>query len=339
MTIQMRPYAGAADLQRILELKRASTTPENMYDAPTFSELRTLLAPIEQNSQAARPPWEDEQGRVIGHLRRRELAQQATMLWEKTDGSLVAYALLAPPSTVLTFQVHPQARGSDLEAQVLAWAIAGAQEQAKRRGRAFSLWCRCHEYETERRTLLEGAGFSPLPARDLRLVHSLDTPLPVFHLPAGFLLRTGVHGEELERYQEMHQAVFDGISMGLDYHQSPAYKPDLDLIAVDAAGTFVAFCLCELTEVADGRGDYTVGEISVIGTRPTHQGQGLGRALLLTGMRLLKERGAVGVFLETELAQTPALHLFASVGFRRVSVWQWMTKEIPPLTAPTPIIE
>ncbi len=44
MTIHMRPYAGAADLQRILDLKRTCTTPENMYDAPTNSTLRTLLS-------------------------------------------------------------------------------------------------------------------------------------------------------------------------------------------------------------------------------------------------------------------------------------------------------
>ncbi len=332
MTIHMRPYAGIADLQRILDLKRACATPENLYDAPTLSELRTLLIPLPQRKAVERPPWEDEQGRVIAHLRWRALTQRATMLWEETDGSLVAYALMAPPSTVLTFQVHPQARGSGLEAQVLAWAIAGAQEQAQRRGRTFSLWCRCHEYETERRTLLEGAGFSPLPAQVLRLVRSLDTPLPVFHLPAGFTLRAGVHGEELEQYQEVHRAVFDGISMGLDYHQSPAYAPDLDLIAVDATGTYAAFCLCELTEVADSGGEYIVGEIGVIGTRPTHQGRGLGRALLLTGMHRLKERGASSVFLETEQAETPALHLFTSAGFHRVSAWQWMTKEIAPLT-------
>src|SRR6266699_5410373 len=334
MTIHMRPYAGAADLQRILDLKRTCTTPENRYDTPIFSELRALLAPLPQDPAAGRPPWEDEQGRAIRHLHRRALAQQATMLWEENDDRLLAYALVAPPSTVLTFQVHPQARDSGLETQILTWAIAGAQEQARRRGRTFSLWCRCHEHETKRRVLLEGADFKPLPARDLRLVRSLDIPLPAAHFPAGFLLRHGVYEEELEHYQELHQAVFDGISMGLDYHQSPAYEPDLDLIAVDAAGTFAAFCLCELSEVADGRGEYTVGEISVIGTRPTHQGQGLGRALLLTGMRLLKERGATDVLLETELAQTPALHLFTSVGFRRVSVWQWMTKEIAPLMAP-----
>jgi hypothetical protein len=65
MTIDMRPYARAADLQRILDLKRACTTPENMYDAPTLSELRALLAPLPQDPAAARPPWEDEQGESL----------------------------------------------------------------------------------------------------------------------------------------------------------------------------------------------------------------------------------------------------------------------------------
>ena len=332
MVIHMRSYVGAADLQRVLDLKRACTTPENMYDAPTLSGLRALLAPLAQDPAAERPPWKDEQGRVIGHLYRRAMTQQATKIWEEADGALVAYALIAPPSTALTFQVHPQARGSGLEAQILAWAIAGAQKQAKRRGRTFSLWFRCHERETERRALLEGAGFKPLPARDLRLVRSLDIPLPAAHLPDGFFLRRGVHGEEWAQYQELHQAVFDGISMGLDYHQSPAYEPDLDVIALHSAGTFTAFCLCELTGVSDSRGEYTVGEIGVIGTRPTYQGRGLGRALLLRGMHQLKERGATSVFLETEQAETPALHLFTSLGFRRVSTWQWMTKEIALLT-------
>jgi hypothetical protein len=46
MTIHMRSYAGAADLQRIIELKRACATPENVYDTPTLSELRTLLTPL-----------------------------------------------------------------------------------------------------------------------------------------------------------------------------------------------------------------------------------------------------------------------------------------------------
>ena len=84
----------------------------------------------------------------------------------------------------------------------------------------------------------------------------------------------------------------------------------------------------ELHQVADRSGEYTAGEIGVIGTRPSHRKLGLGRALLLTGMRLLQERGATSVFLETQQDNAAALRLFTSVGFRAVSAWQWMTKEI-----------
>ena len=331
MTMHMRPYAGAADIEPIIALKRVCTTAQNMYDAPTVSDLHILLAPLPQNPTAARPPWENAQGMVIRHLYRRAMIQQATMLWEEADDRLLAYALFAFPGTILTFQVHPQAQGSGLETEILDWAIGRMLEGAQARGEPLSLWCRCHESETERRAALERAGFSPLPAEDLRLVYSLDAPLPAPSLPPGFALRQGVHGEEeLEQYQDLHQAVFDGIGMELDYHQSPAYEPDLDLIAVDAAGTFAAFCLCELHQVADSRGEDTAGEIGVIGTRPTHRKIGLGRALLLAGMHLVQQRGATHVFLETQQDNAAALHLFTLVGFRTVSAWQWMTKEIAP---------
>lgn len=328
MTIQRRLYAGVADLQPLLDLKRACTTAENIYDFPTISDLRVLLAPLPEKNMEARPLWEDEQGTVISHLHQRAMTQQATMLWE-ADGVLVAYALIVPPSLVLTFQVSPQVQDKGLETQILTWALGGIQTQANRRGRSFSLWCRCHNSETERRTLLEEAGFHPR-WQDLRLVSSLTSPLPVAPLPSGFFLRQGAYGDELEQYQDLHRSVFDGMSMGLDYHQSPVYQSDLDLIAVGSDGLFVSFCLCKLKQVADESSEYSVGEIGVIGTRPAYQKQGLGRVLLLTGMHLLKERGAMTAFLETEQGNTEAMHLFTSVGFRTVSAWQWLTKETSP---------
>src|SRR5260370_11742447 len=112
MTIHMRPYAGGAALQRILDLKRACTTPENRYDAPTPSELRALLTPLPQGAAMERPPWEDEQERVIGHLYRRAMTQQATMLWEEAGDRLLAFPLIAPPSTPLTLHVPPPSLAS-----------------------------------------------------------------------------------------------------------------------------------------------------------------------------------------------------------------------------------
>src|SRR2546426_5234273 len=219
MTMHMRLYAGAADIQPIIVLKRECTTPQNLYDAPTVSDLRVLLAPLSPDPTTARPPWEDKQGTVKRHLYRRAMTQRATALWEETDGRLLAYALFAFPGTILTFQVHPQTQGSGLEKEILAWATGRMREGARDRGKPLSLWCRCHESETERRALVEQAGFSPLPAEDLRLLRSLNAPLPATSLPPGFVLRQGVHEEEeLEQYQDVHQAVFDGIGMGLDYH-------------------------------------------------------------------------------------------------------------------------
>jgi mycothiol synthase len=236
------------------------------------------------------------------------------------------YALLAQPGSSLTFQVHPQAQSQSIEAEILAWGLAQMQRIAQAQGSPRDLWCRCHDGEQERRSALEAAGFKPIFERDLRLFHPLDTPLSPVPLPAGFSLKHGVTPPELDAYQELHQAVFDGVSMGMDYHQSAAYQPKLDLIAVEPGERFGAFCQCEIKQITDGQGERPAGEIGVIGTRPELRRQGLGRALLLTGLSLLQERGATSAFLETSESNVPAQGLFTSVGFRHLSNWQWYAK-------------
>src|SRR2546421_7507417 len=192
MTIRMRLYAGAADIEPIIALKRVCTTPQNLYDAPTVSELRALLSPLSPDSTSVRPPTEAAQATVKKHPDWRAMTQRATALWEEADGRLLAYGLFAFPGTVLTFQVHPQAQGSGLETEILAWATGQMRAGAQARGKPLSLWCRCHESETERRTLLGQAGFSPLPAEDLRLLRSLHAHPPATPPPPGFFLRPGV---------------------------------------------------------------------------------------------------------------------------------------------------
>jgi ribosomal protein S18 acetylase RimI-like enzyme len=327
MTIRMRQFKGLTDLQPIIDLKLASTTTDNIYDYPTVSDLRDRLAPIQLEKTTKSTAWEEEHGTINPDVYRRAMTQQATVLWAD-DGQILAYALFAFPSTVLVFQVHPGARGKGIESQILAWGIERLHTAKAERGRHISLWCRCHESETERRAILEDAHFKPLPWRDLRLIRSLDLPVPGSTTPPGFVLRLGVSEEQLERYQDLHRAVFDGTSIAFDYHKSRAYQPDLDLIAVNSDGAFVAFCLCQIKQVTDSGGAYTVGEIGVIGTHPDFQKRGLGRALMLSGLQRLKERGAKSAFLETEDGKTTALHLFTSTGFQTISAWRWFTKEV-----------
>jgi mycothiol synthase len=274
--------------------------------------------------------WQEALRGMSPEHRQQALTQRLTALWEDASGQLLGYALMAQPGSSLTFQVHPEAQGQGIEEEILAWGLTQMQAIAQARGIPRDLWCRCHEVEQERRSLLEAAGFLPLFERDLRLVHPLDVPLPPVSLPGGFSLKRGVKEAEFDAYQELHQAVFDGTSVGMDYHQSNAYQPDLDLIAVEPTGRFGAFCQCELKWVTDQQGERLVGEVGVIGTRPELQRQGLGRALLLTGLRQMQELGATSAFLETSEQNVPAQHLFTSVSFTHLSTWQWYAKTVEP---------
>ncbi|HZR41129.1 MAG TPA: GNAT family N-acetyltransferase [Ktedonobacteraceae bacterium] len=332
MNATQRPYRGDVDLSAILALKQLCITPQNVYDRPTTSDLRQLFTPfieltagVNENSS-----WQEALQGMPSEDRYRALTQRFTALWEDANSRLVAFALIAQPGCSLTFQVHPQAQGQGVEAGILAWGLVQAQLIVQTRGTPRDLWCRCHEGEQKRRGVLEAAGFLPLFERDLRLVHELAQPVSPVSLPAGFALKKGVKQREFDAYQGLHQAVFDGTSMAMDYHESGAYQPELDLIAVGPTGQFEAFCLCKIKQVTDSQGERLVGEVGVIGTRPELQRQGLGQALLLTGLRLLQARGATSAYLETSESHLSAQRLFASVGFTHLSSWQWYAKTVEP---------
>lgn len=73
-------------------------------------------------------------------------------------------------------------------------------------------------------------------------------------------------------------------------------------------GEMVGFCW---TKIHPGRG----GEIYVIGVSPPWWGRGLGRALVLEGMRYLTESGCERVFLYTEGDNSRAIRLYRDLGF------------------------
>jgi mycothiol synthase len=89
----------------------------------------------------------------------------------------------------------------------------------------------------------------------------------------------------------------------------------------DPAGLFVAF-----------RGERMVGfhwtkverpdegEVYVLGVDPAEQGTGLGRALLLIGLRRLRDRGLGQVTLYVEESNVGARRLYSSMGFVRSAV-------------------
>lgn len=68
-----------------------------------------------------------------------------------------------------------------------------------------------------------------------------------------------------------------------------------------------------------GRADRT-GYVQRLAIDPGAQGEGWGRALLADGMRWMQARGARNVFVNTQVENTRALHLYEQAGFNRLPV-------------------
>ena len=66
-----------------------------------------------------------------------------------------------------------------------------------------------------------------------------------------------------------------------------------------------------------------VGFVSMTGVHPEYRGNGLGTAVVVTGMEYLKEQGVDAIELEVDSENTPARQLYLKLGYRQVhhSVW------------------
>lgn len=136
MNSTQRPYNSESDLSAILALKQVCTTSQTLYDRPATSDLRWLLAPASGSTarSASARAWMGALRGMSPEQRHRALTQRLTALWENASGQLVAYALIAQPGSSLAFQIHPEAQGQGLEAEILAWGLEHMQDMARVRG-------------------------------------------------------------------------------------------------------------------------------------------------------------------------------------------------------------
>src|SRR5258708_2155543 len=112
MNSTQRSYNSETDLPAVLALKQLCTMPQNVYDRPTTSDLRWLLAPeaLLTARTSEKQPWQEALQGISPEHGHRALTQRLTALWEDERGQLVAYTLIAQPGSSLTFQVHPDAQ-------------------------------------------------------------------------------------------------------------------------------------------------------------------------------------------------------------------------------------
>ena len=301
-----RPYAGDADLQAMIDLLVAVRPPERIVDYPSIVDLRELLDTSE--------------------------VQANTFLWKDGNEQLVSFAIVRPAYGALYFEILPQACAGDLAAQMVAWGVERMRNARQESGEPASLRTSSRDDNLERVALLERLGFVRQEQCTLHFARPLSDPIPEPQVPEGFGIRHVAGEHEAEALVALHRAAFGTENMTvegrLSWMRPPGYDPELDLVAVASDGTLAAYAFCSISEEENALTGRKDGYTDPVATHPAFQRLGLAQALLLTGFRLLKQRGVETACTGTGSWNEAMQRTARSVGYRAESKTIFFKKPI-----------
>lgn len=223
------------------------------------------------------------------------------------DGTPIAYAGVAPARTPGEWAVEVVADDPATAARLLPEV---EKRLRLRGGRRLRWWT----YDDRTEQLPPQLGFRP-ERRLLRMARPLPAPDSHPAFPPQVEVRGFIPGRDEEAWLQANNAAFAG-----HRENSDLARTDLDrrmkMDWFDPDGLRMAWWGADLAGFCwTKRHGPSDGEIYIIGTVPGYQGRGLGRVLVLEGMRYLSTAGCTRVFLYTEGDNARAVALYESLGF------------------------
>ncbi len=306
-----RTYRSPADLEAMVQLVASVRPPEAISDFPSILDLRELLS-LPENQTAAR-------------------------MWVTNEGRLAGFALVDPANNLL-FEIDPALATKEMEDELVAWGVSKASAQLFGIQQLPSLDTACRWDRIDRQDFLARHGFARVPGEAVKMERALAQPIPDPILPDGFSIRPIAGEQEVEAYVALQRAAFGTQNMTagrrLAILGAQEYIPELDLVAVDAQGRLAGLCVCRISATENQHSRRVAGWIDLLATHPAHRRWGLGCALLLTGLRRLKDRGMEAAWLSTNGDNPAMIRTASQAGFAIVSAIYWYSK---PLGTPAPL--
>jgi mycothiol synthase len=196
-------------------------------------------------------------------------------LWFQNE-KLIAFGWVIAGQS-LEIQLHPSLTDSEFEA--LARAIV---DWAKRICPS-EINTDCIAGNLRLTRVLESYGFVRTDSDSLDYVLDLKEPLLNLELRAGFHVRQ-VHESEFEERVSVHRDAFDSSKFMEERYarvrSTAGYRPNLDLVISTAENEFAAYCIAWHSN--------GMGYFEPVGTRAAFRRQGLGRAVILEGLKRLQ---------------------------------------------------
>jgi len=305
IAISSRTYSGGEDLQSMLDLLIAVRPADRIADYPSLVDLREALALTD--------------------------VQENTRLWFDANDRIVGFAFVDPYNN-LRFEFDWQAAHPAAESEIVAWGLECIRRATRVSGESLTLDASCRDDDIERIALLERHGFVMQEMRSLRMVRSLDEPIPTPKAPAGFSIRHVKGEHEVEALVALHRAAFGADNMTVEERLAmmrvPEYDSELDLLALAPDGRFAAYCMCSISQEENERTGRNEGYTDPVATHPDFQRRGLAQALLLTGLRKLKQRGVEAAVLGTSSENVAMQRTAKAVGFCTQLTKLWFAKPV-----------
>jgi mycothiol synthase len=317
-TVIARPFAGEADLPLIAELLNTCEAVDRLDWHASADKLRVEYADPRLDPARDLQLWQDADGALIG------FAQQWILVsGEELNGRIFTW-------------VHPEARGGTLETQLLDWGAERLRQAMREHGLPGRLRPTSGAEQADEIALLTRLGFA-IDRYSYTMERSLAEPSAEPQLPEGFTIREMAGPHEAQAWVEMFNLSFIDhpnhspwkVEQVLHFLDEPIYRPELNLVAVAPDGTLAGFCWMLINPEDNEHTGRKIGEIDVLGTRRGYRKLGLGRALLLEGLRRLRQAGMETARLGV-VANNPtgALKLYESAGFHAQRTWILFGKDI-----------
>lgn len=304
-----------ADIPAMVDMLNACEAVDQLDESYSVEVITTALSEPTLDKPRDLRLWETESGQLvgIGWLRLRKSEEHG-----KLDSSL-------------DFSVHPDFRDLHLEDGIMDWAFRRAEEAGLERNLPVRMLSGSRDTNAARLSFLEQRGMHVV-RYFFTMRRDLADPIPDPQLPEGFTLRhSSGKGQDVEKWVETFNLSFidhwGHHPLPVESHaiwlSNPYYNPEYDLVAIAPDGTtFAAFCFCWIDKADNAKLDRLDGWIDMLGTRRGYRKIGLGRAMLLAGLQLLKREGMTVAKLGVDAENpTGALKLYESTGFTKLNTY------------------
>ena len=303
----MRPYRNEDDYWRIRAFLRGVSLLNDRHDY-AWSLLR----------------WDYWRWHVNENIFKFDLPDVIS-IWE-VDSQIIAMLNPDSPGEAF-FQVHPDFHEKILISEMLDVAESKLSNTKDDGRKELIAWINADDGLTKDLFSERGYVRSKFLAEHMRR-RFFTTPLPAPVSPAGYTVRALGDEDELPARSWLSWKVFhpdepDEDYQGWEWYRNvqrvPLYRRDLDIVAVAPDGELAAFCTVWFDDVT------RTAVFEPVGTHPEHQKRGLGKAVMVEGLRRAERLGAT---LATVSSYGKAAHaLYESMGFTDFDLLEPWIKE------------